>query len=164
MRIFLLLSLVFSYSVFANDLDFFYGAKKVKSLKSEKLKNLKKVEVYNPFRQYKKQYYGTDFAKLLASVYGAKWKKAATIKFVAIDGFIQMAEIPKFLKESEKHKGILAVGEDGKKTFTPFDKKGKMIDPGPYYLVWTGFDETWKADYNHDLKWPYQLKSIIISP
>lgn len=154
---------IHSLSCSAQSIDFYSGAQKIKTLPLSELKDLKDYDLYNPFRHYQKKYFGVDLFNLLTDVYGSKWKSGTTIKFVAIDGFIQMASIKKMLLESQKHQGVLSVGEDGKKGFSTFKKKGKDLDPGPYYIVWTGFDLKSKADYSHVLKWPFQLKSIIIS-
>lgn len=167
-KLILILMMVFTSTVFAQTLEFFLGAKKVyetniSALQKNKKLKTKDYEIFNPFRQYKKKYFGVDFLHLMDSVYGAKWKKSSTIKFVALDGFIQMVEVSKMLEKIKDHQGILAIGEEGKTVFTPFDKKGKMVDPAPFYLVWSGLDEKTVGDYNDALKWPYQLRSIIIT-
>ena len=52
------------------------------------------------------------------------------------------------------------MADQDKGGFRTFDKNGKVVDPGAYYLVWTKFVGRSVANYNDDLKWPYQLKSI----
>lgn len=156
---------MFSFSLYAQELEFYVGAKKVKTYSATQLKKkAKSFQVYNPFRKALKVYYGLDFIKLLDESVSKRWRRAKVVKFEALDGFIQQVEIPVMVKKLEnKHQGILALGEERQIGFADFEKKGKMVNPGPFYLVWTGFDEKAAADYNDPLKWPYQLKRVVIS-
>ena len=66
------------------------------------------------------------------------------------------------IKASAGKTGLISYKEKDKPGFT-FVKKGeKEIDPGPFYLVWSNFNDKDKATYGDALKWPYQLKEINI--
>ena len=66
------------------------------------------------------------------------------------------------IKASAGKTGLISYKEKDKSGFT-FVKKGeKEIDPGPFYLVWSNFNDKDKATYGDALKWPYQLKEINI--
>lgn len=118
--------------------------------------------LFNVWRQYKRTYRGYSFHELLDAVYGKSWRSAHKIVFMASDGYRQTANIQDMLNASEKKNGYIAFTETGKKGFSTFQRGKKTIDPGPFYLVWRGFDKSEKAKHENILKWPYQLKVINI--
>jgi len=98
----------------------------------------------------------------LTAIYGKNWGKSANIRFIASDGYKQIASISRMLKAARKSSGLIAYKETGKKAFSTFIKKGKKVNLGPYYLVWDRHQKNKKASHGDDLKWPYQLKTIEI--
>lgn len=169
----LLLSLVCSLSIFASEISFKWNDEVVQTLKLERFQSgditikgkglkAKSAEVYNPFRKYLKTYEGYDFVELLTLVYGEKWKEADSIRFVALDGFSQAAPVKKMLEKAAEHGGLLTYKESGHENFASFEKNGKQVHPGPFYLVWTNFSGRSIANYQDVLKWPYQLEKIVL--
>ena len=164
-RIFLLL-LTVSTSLFSQELEFNHANKKVYSVtKNDKRLNKIKVELWNAWRGYKKEYVGYEFTRALTVIYGEKWKKSSQIVFVCTDGYQPSIDTQKMLKmiKEKNFMGVIAVNEADKKGFTTFKRGDKTIDPGPFYLVWTKFTKDQKATYGDVLKWPYQLKTIFLT-
>ena len=162
----LLILLILTHSnIFSQQLEFKLENKKVYSVtKNDKKLNTIKVELWNAWRGYKKEYVGYDFTRALSAIYGEKWKKSSKIVFVCTDGYQPSIDTQKMLKmiKEKNFMGILAIRESDKKGFTPFKRGEKTIDPGPFYLVWTKFPKDKKATYGDVLKWPYQLKTIFL--
>lgn len=167
------IAIITAVPVSASEMEFFWGEEVVKTIGlkemsdgtlkfKEKEQTLKKESVYNPFRKYTRVYEGYDFIELMDNVYGKKWREAEIVRFHALDGFVQSAPVKKMLERTGEHLGVLAIGEEGKKNFVEFEKNGKMVNPGPFYLVWTKFDGRNVANYSDHLKWPYQLKRITV--
>ena len=169
----LILLLTLSFSVHAQ-LTFKIDSKKHKVFSSKKLRSgtlrigneeVSSVHknIFNTWRQYERTYVGYPLFELLDAVYGKeKWRKAKQIVFVANDGYRQVASIEELIDESDDHWGYLAYKEVEKKGFTKVFRKGKWVDPAPYYLVWSGFKPGEQAKHNDIFKWPYQLKTINI--
>ena len=118
--------------------------------------------LFNAWRQYERTYRGYALYELLDAVYGKDWRKAEKIVFVALDGYRQVAKIEDMLNASRKRNGYVAFGETGKKGFSKFKRGSKTIDPGPFYLVWSGFVPGEQARHGDILKWPFQLKTVGI--
>ena len=120
--------------------------------------------LFNAWRQYERTYRGYAFYELLDAVYGKAWRKAKKIVFVALDGYRQTAGIGGMLNvsSSKKRNGYIAFTETGKKGFSKFKRGNKTIDPGTFYLVWSGFVPGEKVKHKDILKWPYQLKAIEV--
>jgi len=133
-------------------------------IKSRELKGLKAIDItlYNVFRGYERTYEGYDFFVLLDNVYGKDWRKQKKISFIAADGYNQFAFIPAMLNAAKNKAPYLVFSEKGKNGFTLIEKQGKLIDPGPLYLVWSNFSEADKASHADTLKWPYQLATISV--
>jgi hypothetical protein len=174
MRSFLIvLSILVNASAFAQEIKFLFNSKDVHTLKQSALAkgqvtvngielSSEKKAVYNPFRKYTKSYEGYNFFAILDAVYGPKWRQAESIRFMALDGFTQVAPIKKMIERSYEHNGIMAFKEADRKDFEKFEKNGKQVDPGPFYLLWTNFEGRQLASYADHLKWPYQLSQIVI--
>ena len=158
---------------FAKNLVFKSDGKVKTTFKSKKFSSgrvtVKGIEIgsvdktlINAWRGYERTYRGYSFYELLDGIYGKDWRKAKKIVFVASDGYRQMAKIKNMLKASARKSGYIAFTETGKKGFSKFRRGDKIIDPGPFYLVWSGFNRTDQAKHSDILKWPYQLKTINI--
>ena len=172
--------LTLSAASMANGIKFIADGNVVQHIKDKKLKSgvvkTKKgivgsvdKTIFNVFRGYERTYRGYSFREMMTAVYGKKWKKARSITFRSLDGYKQTVRVKKLLKASEENHGYLAFKETGKSGFTKFyknpkkkGKKKKVVNPGPYYLVWDGYDRDDKGNHADHLKWPYQLASIAI--
>ena len=170
MKLFLTcIALIFSINLFGNTLDFKLNGKIIKSFPNDKiikgkLNNISSTELtlYNAWRGYTRTYIGYDFFKILDSIYGNNWKNSKTIKFLAIDGYVSLSNTQAMIKASSGKTGFISYKEKNKNGFTFVTKGNKEINPGPFYLVWTNFNDSDKATYGDILKWPYQLKEIDI--
>ena len=167
----LLILLVAPLFLFATELIFKVDGKEVKVFNASQIKSgLLKGEssfvgtydltLFNAWRRYHRTYRGYDFYELLDSVFGKDWRSYKKIQFKSLDGYEQSVRIKNMLKSSKGKSGLLAYTESGKKGFTPYYKKNKVIDPAPYYLVWSHFSNEDKATHGDNLKWPYQLIQI----
>jgi hypothetical protein len=167
----LFIILIFSTSSFASELIFKLDDKVVLKLNDSDLKKgvldikgelVGSVDktLFNAWRGYERTYRGYSFYELLNSVYGADWVKYKKITFTALDGYKQIARIKKMLSSAKGKAGYIAYTETGKKGFSKFKRKKKVVNPGPFYLVWSNFNEKDKASHGDHLKWPYQLKTI----
>ena len=120
------------------------------------------IKIFNVFRNKKTSYEAYSFYELLNDVYGTDWQKKEKISFTSTDGYHQAALIAPMLNATKNKKGYLAFKEVGFSEFEKFQKKEKLIDPGPLYLVWTNFSDSDKASHGDIIKWPYQLIEINI--
>lgn len=172
-KIILSLLLFFSFESGATNLSFYEGGLRVRSFHYDEIHlgylaingkqvNSQTMELYNPWRKYKKSYVGYDLFKLLDSVYGRQWRVEDKIIFKAIDGYRQVVKIKDLLMKAKGKTGLLSYKEKKQDGFTTFKKGEKLINPGPYYLLWSGFDSSIKVHHKDVIKWPYQLKEIVI--
>lgn len=169
---FLFILLVFTPLLsFASSLTFKLDSKEIKTIKSSKIKSglieINKTFVgsvdktlNNAWRGYERTYRGYNFFEFLTAVYGEDWKNYQRIKFTALDGYTQVASIKNMIEVAKNKIGYISYTETGKKGFSKFYRKEKIVDPGPLYLVWSNFTEKDKATHGDILKWPYQLKTI----
>jgi mono/diheme cytochrome c family protein len=81
---------------------------------------------------------------------------AANVFFRARDGYVKPASASLLAEPG----GYLAFADAarGGAGFEPIDRR--KLDPGPFYLVWTGAGQ----DDPHRYPWPYQLGAIEIAP
>jgi hypothetical protein len=171
--IFISLWVLLVSSVSAASLTFKLNGKTVETISLEMIKSQqlqikqtkvfeKKLKVYNVFRGYNKTYIGYDLYEILNAIYGNDWKEKKKITFNSIDGYHQMSLIHSLLRSTDDKKNVIAYKEADRDGFTPFIKEGKMIDPGPLYLVWSNFTDKDIASHADTIKWPYQLAEINI--
>ena len=120
------------------------------------------IKLFNVFRTKETFYKAYPFYELLNAIYGIDWQNKEKISFTSVDGYHQVALIAPMLKVTKNKIGYLAFAEEGLNGFGKFQKKGKWVDPGPLYLVWTNFSEKDKASHGDIIKWPYQLIEINI--
>ncbi len=148
------------------DLTFLEGQDPVFTLsKSKQLQTakLEEMKIYNPWRKYERIYVGYNFFSLLESSFGKDWTTSKSLKFIAIDGYIQVVKTKDMLKASINKTGFIAVKEKGRQGFSAFKKGKREVDPGPFYLLWNGFKTDDKVTHGDALKWPFQLKEIHIT-
>lgn len=157
-----------------NQIEFMKNGKIVKAFgKSDFQKGVIEVEknfigsidlpIYNAWRDYYRTYRGYSLREFLGAVYGDDWKKGSQLTFIAADGYRQTSKVSDLLDAFDKHEGIIAYTETGKKGFTKLYNKNKVVSLEPFYLVWSGFKRGEKAKHTDLLKWPYQLVKINLS-
>ncbi len=167
--LFKILFLISTFSASAFEFTVKKDGKILKKIPLEELKSIKDIEtiqshVYNPWRDHEKNYIGYNFYKFLDFAYGKEWRKGKKIHFKALDGYQQISNIKEMLRLSNNtYSPILAYREKDHKSFRTFNNKNKTVDPGPVYLLWSGFKKVDKVSHGDVLKWPYQLKEINVT-
>lgn len=123
------------------------------------------VEVDDPYHGRRMRYVGVALGCVLdlgfSEIGGARALASEGLLLRALDGYTRPVSGRKLLEPG----GILAYGEPDRMAmgastsrFTPIDRR--QVDPAPFYLVWTGGEQS----DPHDLPWPYQLATIEIAP
>jgi mono/diheme cytochrome c family protein len=120
------------------------------------------VTIDDPYYGRRKAYRGCDLRPVLQAAFGAPiWQeKGRDVVLRALDGYAKptstarLGEPGAFLAFADAEH---AHGDDP--GWQPIDRRG--LDPGPFYLVWTGKDQQDPRRY----PWPYQLASIeLVDP
>jgi mono/diheme cytochrome c family protein len=118
------------------------------------------VEVDDPYQGRRMRYRALSFRCVLDQGFAARGGAASlaqeNLLLMARDGYTRPAA-GSVVVDPNAH---LAFGEagPGAPRFHPIDRR--QVDPGPFYLVWTGVDH---GD-PHEHPWPYQLVTIEIAP
>jgi hypothetical protein len=140
-------------------LEFEAGDRPLKSYSFKELSRLlppQEVNFLEPHTLQQKQMHGFKFVDLLKLVYGNQLDTAKKITFTCIDGYKPFLPLNNLLAGNP----YLAFAEKGKSQFQ-IKKEGKIVNVGPYYLIW---DHQMTGDKLQDhLKqghWPYQIKAI----
>lgn len=173
MKYLIVLVLVLPIRLNAQNLIFKLNGKEIFILKEENITQAKikindqqlnevQTKLYNAWRGYSKKYVGFSFFKSLEAVYGKEWTLSQKIVFQATDNYSSIINTKKMLDHIKQNKniGLIAYKEAGSDGFTMLKKGNKNIDLGPFYLVWTNFNDGNKVTHGDILKWPYQLKEI----
>ena len=129
------------------------GTTKSFTLDELKLKlNTHEITFRDPHYSKVKRYSAFLIYDVLQLAYGKEWEKDiyTDVAFTALDGYTAIAKIYK-LKEQG---GYLTFFDLDVKEWEPVGRK-KAI-PGPFYLVWTGKQQTTEYEF----PWPWQLASI----
>jgi mono/diheme cytochrome c family protein len=122
------------------------------------LKNLKenigthKIKFYDPHYKKDKKYEGFALQDVLQLGFGDEWESSdfTDVAFEALDGYVSVSSISK-LKETG---GYIVYEDLDFENWEPISIK--EANPGPFYIVWTGKDQTTANEY----PWPWQLSSI----
>jgi len=111
-----------------------------------------RLKFYDPMYKKEKKYRGFELRDVLQFGFGDEWKNSdyTDIAFEALDGYVAVSSILK-LKEPG---GYIVFSDLDFEDWEPISIK--EATPGPFYLVWTGMDQTTKNEY----PWPWQLSSI----
>lgn len=127
---------------------------------------LKEIELtlFNVTTEKETTYIGYDFEQVMDHIYGKNWRNYKRIIFKAKDGFVRASLVKVVLNALKNNqKGLIAFKEKDKEGFSLI-KKRKNLDPGDFYLVWTGFKKGDDLVENaNTLIWPYQLKEIKVA-
>jgi len=114
--------------------------------------NPHRIELVDPNYGKKKRYEAFSLQDVLQLGFGNRWESPeyTDVAFGATDGYTAIAKTSK-LYES----GGYIVYED--LDFKNWEPVGiGQVSPGPFYLVWSGKDQTTQNEY----PWPWQLASI----
>ena len=127
-----------------------------------------RVEVADPYYLRQKTFYACPLASVLERGFGitASELRAATFFLRARDGYTRTESGARLL-EGGAHLAFADAGLSGpagsafgtaafSPAWEPIDRR--QVDPGPFYLVWTGADQ----NDPHRYPWPYQLATIEI--
>jgi hypothetical protein len=151
--------------VYAKDLPltFSYNGELLKSATFSELEKITapvKVNFLEPHELIKKNMIGFKLNDLLKSIYGKKLTSGQKLKFTCLDGYQPVIPLDDVLSGS----AYLAFSEENKKEFQ-IKKENKIIDVGPYYLVWS-HNLTKEKLQLHLIQghWPYQIKAIDLVP
>jgi len=117
------------------------------------------VEVRDPYYGEPRRYRACPLRRVLELGFGEIPPRFAEAEVLlrARDGYVRSAPGSQLLEPG----GWLALADadreaQGEAGFDPIDRRG--LDPGPFYLVWTGADQ---GD-PHRTPWPYQLAAIEV--
>jgi len=160
-RLYVALLLIFSFApiVTAEEQDpsliFQVSNRQVKQLSLSEMKSKLKaheIEFVDPMYGKKKRYEGFSLRDVIELGFGGKWRRPdyTDIAFIALDGYEAVSDISK-IKEPG---GIIVFRALDSSGWEPIGKKQQ--DPGPFYLVWTGEEQTTQNGY----PWPWQLAGV----
>ena len=113
-----------------------------------------KIELFDIQYNKEKNYEGFKVEDVLRLAYGGKLDNPdyTDIAFIALDGYESVSLLPRM-----KETGGYIVFEDLDSVhWEPVGRE--QADPGPFYLVWTGKEQTTKNEY----PWPWQIASVNI--
>jgi mono/diheme cytochrome c family protein len=158
----LLVALAASAAASADDttLRFEREGKLVRSLDREALVAAcgpTRASVEDPYYSRRKTYLVCPLARVLELGFGepAAKLRGENLFFRARDGYVKPASGERALEPG----GWLAYADaDHAPGWEPIDRR--QLDPGPYYVVWSGEGQS----DPHRYPWPYQLAAIEIAP
>lgn len=157
MTLFLLLSLLFPAARAAEPdavLTFVSGDREVLRLSAADLAKrpaARTIEVNDFFYGGRKRYKAVPLKDLLTAAYGGTWGENALgeVFFDALDGYRSHAPVSVLMHDG----GMIAFADADSPDWRPMPRG---VVPGPFYLVWTGPDQTAKKGY----PWPWQILSV----
>jgi mono/diheme cytochrome c family protein len=112
------------------------------------------ITVEDPYYERRARYLACPLGAVLRLGFGADPTAlaGADVLFRARDGYVRPASAARVAEEG----GFVAFADaDRGAGFAPLGRKG--IDPGPFYVVWTGGRDA------HAYPWPYQLEAIEVT-
>ncbi len=110
------------------------------------------ITVDDMFHKKPKKYKAIPLKDLLTAAYGGTWGENALgeVFFDALDGYRSHAKVAVLMNPG----GMIAFAEaDGSPWEESAARKG---NPGPFYLVWTGPEQTAKKGF----PWPWQITAV----
>jgi len=136
-------------------LKFLVSGKIVKEMNLIELKDkleIHKIEFSDPMYEKEKRYRGFELRDVLQFGFGDEWNNSdyTDIAFQALDGYVGVSTLSKLREPG----GYIVFSDLDFEDWEPVSIK--QVNPGPFYLVWTGKDQTAKNEY----PWPWQLASI----
>ena len=138
-------------------LQFLISNQMTKSFTLNELKGklkIQNIEIMDPHYAKRKRYSAFLIQDVLQLAYDKEWGRDiyTDVIFIALDGYKAVGHIPKLRQQG----GYLTFADLDFKDWEPVGRKGSL--PGPFYVVWTGRDQT-TAD---GFPWPWQLGAINI--
>ncbi len=115
-------------------------------------KDARVVEVMDPLYGKLKRYRAVPISGLLTAAFGAAWIEdgVGEVFFEARDGYRSHARLPLLAREG----GMLAFEDIDSADWE--DPPREEAKPGPFYLVWTGADQTPADGY----PWPRRIEAV----
>ncbi len=152
-------ALLISRISFPQELQFFLGEEKIKSLSLKDLKKISKIKdiklKYHFSKSSIKNYRALELAPLLKSIYLERLNDSeyTEVIFEATDGYKAFSLLSVLLNDG----GHIAFKDlDRKFDWEPVGRK--MVSPAPYFLVWEREKQTTANGY----PWPWALAKISI--
>ncbi len=114
--------------------------------------NPHRIEFVDPYYGKKKRYEAFALQDVLQLGFGDKWEspKYTDVAFGALDGYTAITNISKLFDTG----GYIVYTDLDYSNWEPISDR--QIRPGPFYLVWTGEEQTTPNEY----PWPWKLTSI----
>jgi len=109
------------------------------------------IEVDDTFYKRRMRYKAVPLKDLLTAAYGGSWGENALgeVFFDALDGYRSHAKVSVLMNNG----GMLAFADADSGEFRLMPKG---VNPGPFYLVWTGAGQTPKNGF----PWPWQVINV----
>lgn len=155
----LLLAFLFASPLRAADgpapvLTFVSGDKEVLRLTASDLAKrpaARTIEVEDSFYKRRMRYKAVPLKDLLTAAYGGTWGENALgeVFFDALDGYRSHAQVSVLMNDG----GMIAFADADAPDWQPMPS-GAV--PGPFYLVWTGPEQSPKKTF----PWPWQIMSV----
>ena len=110
------------------------------------------ISLTDPFYGKLKRYRAVPIKSLLTKAYGPSWVEDGVGEFFfeALDGYRSHAPVPILAEDG----GMLAFADADAAGWEEMPKEKSR--PGPFYLVWTGAEQTPQKGY----PWPWQVLSV----
>ncbi|HML96350.1 MAG TPA: c-type cytochrome [Thermodesulfobacteriota bacterium] len=136
-------------------IEFQISGKPLKAFKLSALKSKiepRRIELYDIEYGKIKRYEGFALGDILGLGFGENLKSGeyTDVAFIALDGYNAVAA----LSDISKPGGYIVYADLDSGKWEPVGKQG--IDPGPFYLVWTGKEETPENEY----PWSWQIAAV----
>ena len=138
------------------ELEFRLGGKFVARVSLVELQDKIKshrVRFFNVLMNKEKNYEAFSLKDVLTFAYQTKWvsDQYSDIAFIALDGYEAVSSLAKLQEDG----GFLAFRDlDINNGWEPIGNK--KVDPAPFFLIWTGKNQTTKAAY----PWPWQVVAL----
>lgn len=165
MRIYLLVVLFFTIQwsfnskslEFDPSLNFLISGNSIKEIPLSELKStltVHEISFFDPEYSKQKRYEAFALKDVLQLGFGTEWQNPdfTEVSFQSLDGYEALSSISK-MKEDGAYIVFRDLNAGG---WEPIGRKG--ANPGPFYLVWTGKDQSTKNKY----PWPWQLMAISL--
>ncbi len=109
------------------------------------------IDVDDAFYKTRKRYKAVPLKDLLTAAYGGTWGENALgeVFFDALDGYRSHAKVSVLMNDG----GMIAFADADAPDWKPMPSG---VVPGPFYLVWTGPEQTAKKAF----PWPWQIMSV----
>lgn len=135
-------------------MTFVSGTKEVLRLTPQdmaKRPSARTITVEDPFYKTRKRYKAVPLKDLLTAAYGGSWGEntLGEVLFDAIDGYRSHARVSVLVNDG----GMVAFADADAPDWQPMPKG---VAPGPFYLVWTGPEQTPKKGF----PWPWQITGV----